>query len=412
MTRTPFITPLLVLAACGLAAPAAAAPETIRIGALATLQGTYAALGQDGMRGLELAIAERNGTVAGKTIALVKASTDITPDTAVQMARKLVEQDKVDIVIGPLSGGEGIAVKDYARTRPNVTFLYGSAASEVTSVNPAPNYYRFSTDGAQWMAGLGRYAHDVKKYGKVVTIAEDYSFPYSQVAGFMHEFCRAGGRVPNKIWVPIGQKDFSSVVAAIPADTDALYVALVGSDAVNFLTQYAQAGGEKPIIGGSFSVDQTTLAARGPFRKLMVGTPAAGPIASALEDPAWTRFVAAFKARYPKEEPGIIAHAYYVNALGLFAGLEAVQGDLSDGQKRLQAALASIRIDTPTGPVSLDGNRQAIADSFVTEVMQRPDGTLGTRIVARATAVPQTLGLPAEEYRKLGPASRDNPSCP
>ena len=70
------------------------------------------------MRGAELAVSERGGMVAGRKIELIKASSDAKPDVAVNATRKLVEQDKVDIMVGPLSGGEGIAVKDYAKTQP------------------------------------------------------------------------------------------------------------------------------------------------------------------------------------------------------------------------------------------------------------------------------------------------------
>ena len=70
----------------------------------------------------------------------------------------------------------------------------------------------------------------------------------------------------DKFWVPLGTKDYSSVVAKIPDDIDAVYVALGGADAVNFLTQYEQAGGNKPMIGGSITVDQTVLSSKGKRR--------------------------------------------------------------------------------------------------------------------------------------------------
>src|SRR3546814_8080776 len=76
-------------------------------------------------------------------------------------------------------------------------------------------------------------------------MAEDYGLPYSQVQGFMSGCCKAGGRVPKKAWVPVGNKDFSSVIASIPEDVDSLLVVLAGADAVNFMRQYEQAGGDK-----------------------------------------------------------------------------------------------------------------------------------------------------------------------
>ena len=81
-----------------------------------------------------------------------------------------------------------------------MTFLNGtSAAQDTTLRDPAPNFFRFSTDGAQWMAGLGDYSYNDKGYHTVATVAEDYSFPYTQVFGFMAEFCKAGGHVAVEV---------------------------------------------------------------------------------------------------------------------------------------------------------------------------------------------------------------------
>jgi branched-chain amino acid transport system substrate-binding protein len=108
------------------------------------LEGPFAVLGEDGVLGIEQAVAEAGGSVAGRKIELVIESGDASPDAAVAAARKLVEQEKVDVVIGPLSGDEGIAVKDYAKSHPEVTFVNGtSAAADTTAIDPAPNFFRF-----------------------------------------------------------------------------------------------------------------------------------------------------------------------------------------------------------------------------------------------------------------------------
>jgi branched-chain amino acid transport system substrate-binding protein len=395
-------------------AGAARAEDTIKIGGLATLEGAFTVLGQDGMRGLELALQQHNSMAGGKKIELIKGSSDASPDSAVKAARKLVEQDGVQILIGPLSGDEGLAVKNYAKTQPGVTFVNGtSAAQDTTLRDPAPNFFRFTTDGVQWQAGLGEYAYGTKGYKKVVTIAEDYSFPYSQVQGFMLGFCKAGGHVVDKFWVPIGNKDFSSIVASIPDDVDAIYVALGGADAVNFLSQYEQAGGDKPMIGGSITVDQTVLGSKGKQKTYVVGTPSAGPIADNWDNPKWKDFVAAYKKAYPDgfPSPSLFAHGYYVSTMAVLQALDAVNGDLSDGQKKFREALATETVDSPTGAVKLDKNRQAVADIFLTEVAQGSDGNLYNKVVKVIPAVNQTLGTPEEEFLKLGPVSRTNPEC-
>ena len=116
----------------------------LRIGVLATLEGTFTALGEDGVRGMQTALAQYGNEVGGREIELIIQSTDASPDSAIRGARKLVEQDGVDIVIGPLSGSEGIAIRDYSKTQPDVTFINGiSGAMETTYVDPSDNFFRF-----------------------------------------------------------------------------------------------------------------------------------------------------------------------------------------------------------------------------------------------------------------------------
>ena len=415
------VAPLVVLVVCslalsGLAVNGALAQDAgvIKLGGLATLEGPFAVPGQDGFRGMELAIAEVGGEVAGKKIELIKEGSDATPQVARDKARKLIEQDQIDVLIGPLSGDEGLAIRDYAKTVPDKTFINGSsAAADTTLRDAAPNFFRFSTDGVQWQAGLGSYAYNDKGYRRVAIVAEDYSFPYSQVGGFLVEFCRAGGSVAEKFWVPIGTKDYSSVVTSMPTDIDAIYVALGGADAINFLQAYQQFGGEAPLIGGSITVDQTVLSSKGAVKERVLGAPSAGPIADSNEDPAWQEFVAAYKERFPDglESPSLFAHAYYINTKAALLALQQVNGDLSNGQAAFKEALANLQFETPTGPVKLDHNRQAIANIYVTEVAENEDGTLYNRLVNVVEGVNQTLGVPEEEFLALGPFNRDNPSC-
>ncbi|HKU99794.1 MAG TPA: ABC transporter substrate-binding protein [Vineibacter sp.] len=391
------------------------AQDTIKIGLLATLEGPFAAGGQDGMRGAELALKQRGGTVAGKKIEFIKASSDAKPDVAVNATRKLVEQDKVQIMIGPLSGSEGIAVKDYSKSQPNITFINGSSGAQATTlVDPSPNFFRFNTDGAQWMVGLGDYALNTKKYKKMALIAEDYAFPYSQVQGFMAEYCKLGGKVTHKAWVPLGSKDYSSVIAKLPRDIDAVLVVLGGADAVNFLTQYEQAGGDKPMVGGSITVDQTVLNFKGKRRESLLGTPSAGPMADSIDTAEWKKFVADYKANFKDgfPSPSLFAYVYYINVKAALDGLEAVKGDLSGNQAKYREALAKLVLKTPTGDVTLDSNRQAIGPTFITEVAKGADGGFFNKVVKTIPKVDQQLNLGKTEFDKMGLGSRDVPNCP
>ena len=385
--------------------------QPVKIGLLATLEGPFAAGGADGMRGAELAVRERGGTVAGRKIEIIKASSDAKPDVAVNAARKLVEQDKVDVLVGPLSGGEGIAIRDYSKTQPQVTFINGSSGAQATTLTtPSSNFFRFNTDGGQWMAGLGTEALK-RGYKKVMVIAEDYSFPYSQVQGFMTEYCSQGGKVPVKAWVPLGGKDYASVIARIPKDIDALVVVLGGADAVNFLNQYEAAGGDKPMIGGSITVAQDVLNYRGKRRESLVGTLSAGPIADSIDTPEYKAFVASYKKNFPDgyPSPGLFALMYYINMKAALDALDTVKGDLSDGHKKYRDTLTKMTLKTPVGDVKLDENRQAIGTTFITEVVKDEKGNLYNKVVRKTDNVNQTLGMKAADF-KMG--SREVPDCP
>jgi branched-chain amino acid transport system substrate-binding protein len=388
--------------------------QPVKIGLLATLEGPFAAGGADGMRGAELAVKQRGGVVAGRKIEIIKASSNATPDVAVNAARKLVEQDKVDILVGPLSGGEGVAVKDYSKTQPQTTFINGGSGAQATTlVNPSTNFFRFNTEGAQWMVGLGKAAMD-KGYKRTMIIAEDYAFPYSQVQGFMAEYCRLGGKVPLKAWVPLGGKDYASVIARIPKDVDALLVVLGGADAVNFLTQYENAGGDKPMMGGSITVSQDVLNYKGKRRDSLVGTISAGPLADAFDGADWKAFVADYQKNYPVSaggypSPSLFAFVYYTNMKAALDGLAAVNGDLGGGHAKYREALSKMVLKTPTGEVRLDANRQAIGTTFVTEVVKDAKGELTTKVLRKVDNVDQTLGMKKEDFQ-IG--SRDVPACP
>ncbi len=411
-------TKLLMAAAVGLSltAGAAQAQDKIKIGVLATLEGALTTLGEDAMRGMEIAMKQAGAKAGGKTIEVITFPTNASPDSAIRGARKLVEQDKVDILIGPVSGSEGIAIRDYSKTQPQVTFLNGSSgALETTYVTPSPNFFRFNMDGSQWLSGLGSYVYNEKKWRKIATVAEDYSFPYTQLFGFLPEFCSLGGQVVEKFWVPLGTKDFASIIAKLPDDVDAVYLGLGGGDAVNFFNQYAQAGGKAKLIGGSILVDQTVLSSKGAAKRIAIGIPSAGPQADVWDNAKWNAWVKLYQDRFPADKrftsPSLTGTAYYNDFNAVFQVLNKINGDLSDGQKKFREELAKLELDAPNGIIKLDQNRQAIGTNFITEVVELPNGDLVNKAVKTVADVKQTLGFTADQFAKLGLPSRTNPEC-
>ncbi|MEM8855921.1 MAG: ABC transporter substrate-binding protein [Pseudomonadota bacterium] len=415
MKRTLMTT---VAAVAMVAAGAAHAQDSdpIKIGFMATLEGTYTVLGEDGLRGFRLALQEANEEAGGRPIEYVIAPTDASPDSAVRAARKLIEQDEVDFIIGPLSGSEGIAIRDLAKNYPNVTIINGSSgAQEATYVDPADNFFRFNMDGAQWGVGLGNYVVNEKDWKYVAAVAEDYSFAYTNFLGFAHEFCNAGGEIVERFWVPLGTKDFASVIAALPDDVDAIYLGLGGGDAVNFLNQYQQAGGDANLIGGTIMVDGTVLNSKGNAKQALIGTPASGPQADTWDDPKWQGFVKAYQDAFPPDQrfasPSLLATAYYNSTNAALQCLNEVGGTLSEDQSEFRACLSSLELDAPNGKITLDGNRQAIGSNFVIEVFEQDDGTLATKLVSKVDGIDQRLGMSQEDFDAIGRPARDVPQC-
>jgi hypothetical protein len=125
--------------------------------------------------------------------------------------------------------------------------------------------------------------------------------------------------------------------------------------------------------------------------------------------------VKAYQDAFPADKrfasPSLTGTNYYNSTNAMFAALNAVNGDLSDGHKKLRATLSAMELDAPNGRIKLDDKRQAIASNFVTEVVEAPNGDLVNKMVKVIPNVRQTLGFDDAAFAKLGLPSRTNPEC-
>jgi branched-chain amino acid transport system substrate-binding protein len=299
----------------------------------------------------------------------------------------------VDFIHGPLSGGEGVALADYAKDVPHVTFVdAASGGTETTLEDPAENYFRWHSEGAMWTSPMGPYILDELGYERVATLAEDYAFPHSQIGGFLEGYCDAGGEVAETFWVPLGESDYSSIIAQIPDDIDAMYVSVGGSDAVDFMGQAIDFGVEVPIIGGSILVDETVLGSEGDIRDAALGTVASGTIPPADADiPEWQDFISTYQEMHPDgfDVPSNFALLYYNSFKSLLLSLEEVDGEVEEDEgEALRAAMSDLSWDSPIGTLSLNENRQAASDVFIYEIIEDGD-ELDTALLHTAEGVEQ-----------------------
>lgn len=378
-----------VLAAGLIVVPSSQAAGTIKIGYLNATIGPFAGPAPQITIGLNIALKEINSMVGGKKIVIIQEATDATPQLAIEKAKKLIEKDKVDILFGPLSGDEGVAIARLSKKYPKVTFINSTgSASEATNQSPSANFFRFHGDAAQWSGGVGPIAYNLLGYKKVAIIADDYSFPYANAGGFATGFCAAGGVIVGAQWPALGTKDYSSQIAALPKDVDAIYAGLGGADAVQFLKQAAQFGLKKPLIGGAILVDGTVLGSKADIGDAALNTIAGGPVPDdSYTSPAWNKFKAQLTAA--GTGPNIFSVVGFMSAKSMLLGLVQVKGDLSKGETAYRKALSNLKWNTPTGPLRMDKNRNAIVSNFIYQVVSDGKGGFKTKSLKRQDAVAQ-----------------------
>ncbi|HYM51208.1 MAG TPA: ABC transporter substrate-binding protein [Candidatus Limnocylindrales bacterium] len=416
----------LTVAACGNPSTTTTS-STIKVGILTTCGGPFAAFEQESFSGAKYALVQNAGghsqgtgpedgvsgaTVAGHPISISFGCSDATPDKALAEARRLIQNVGVDILLGPLSGDEGIAIANYAKQQPNKTFVNGTSGAQQTTLSvKAPNFFRFGGDGAQWLAGLGKYAYNTLKWRNVAILGEDYSYPWTQAAGFIGEFCPAGGKISKRIWIPLGTTDWASAVAQLPSNIDGFLLLTGGTDTVAVEKDYANSGGNLAthMLGGSSVMDPTSFTVGSPLNGLAGGSPV--PLGST--DPAWTSYVNGLESVYPATPKGSLAGSlftglYYNGMNAIIQGLKQVNGDLSGNQSKFQQALAGLSLSTPNGTVTLDSNRNAIITNYVVQILTQSDGSLGFKTIQTVPNVNQTFN---GYFGPTSAPSRDSPSC-
>ena len=373
---------------------AGTAPEAgkpIKIGHLSNCEGPFAPFYDQTTGGAMLPLIQRgakpagkkgsdgvtNAVVAGHEITFEFGCSDSTPDKAVEEARRLVEEEQVDILVGPLSGSEGIAVANYSKEQPQVTFVNGIAGAQDSTLKVrSPNFFRWHSDGAQWTAGLGDYAYNELGWRRVVTMGDDYDFPYTQIAGFVAEFCALGGQVVERLWPPLGEEDYSSYITQIPEDVDGFFLGVGGTGTVAFVKQYEQLQGNlgDKIIGGVFMTDPVI---HKELKNRVVGVVTAGMTSGDSQDPKYKKYADDLAKAYPDLEgtgASVFAYGYYTAMEAIAQALEQVEGNLGDDHAQFRETMATMTLDAPLGQVKLDENRQAIMDNFLQQIVEDQTG--------------------------------------
>src|SRR3954471_20296602 len=225
----------------------------IKIGLLAPLTGVVASGGKEMVEGVQFYLDQVKSEMGGRKVELTVEDDASNPDTALQKARRLVEQSKVHMLIGDLLANTGLAVAEYVKGNGTPYFIPIIAADDLTQRSRIPNVVRISGYSASQMPRpLADYAVKKKGYKKFATISQDYAFGHEQCGGFSQLVTELGGSVAAQHWHPLNTQDFSPYLAQIQgAAPDAVFAMETGADANRFIQQWANFGlkGRIPLLG-------------------------------------------------------------------------------------------------------------------------------------------------------------------
>ena len=397
----------------------------MRIGLLTDCRGLFSGYEETMLAGAELPLLERgahltngkpSGGVSGARVAggrklqIVRGCTEVSEFTVlVEEVRRLVETEGVDAVVGPISEADGLVMRDLARKYPEVIFIpVWSGAQELTLRHPAANVYRFDTDEAQDVAGLGSYAYRELGWRRAAVVADPF-VGWQEEAAFVAEFCALGGNVTARFSTPTDLGDPKVARALRSADGVAALLwggYFTGSDFLPALVRTVGSPDARLVAGTYVLEDSNTLV---PIAHQPAGVVGGSSIPPADETPAMRRHRAAFSKAFPGLPPSYaetpLLLAFNDAMEGLLRGLDASEGDLSDGRRRLRGELARVRFDLPSSPVHLDRNRQAVRNTYLKRI-SGGGGKRKFRLVRVVPGVEQTFGGLLSDAPAPGPGSQ------
>jgi branched-chain amino acid transport system substrate-binding protein len=361
---------LLALAGAGAAGlawrfptPALAQGAPIKVGVLLPYSGTYAQLGEAITRAMELYVKKQGGTLAGRPITFIKLDDESAPPKGPELTTKLVEGEKVDVLIGTVHSGVAMAMSKIAREAGVPTIIPNAGADILTRAQCAKNIFRSSFSNGQVGIACGQVMAEAG-IKRVVTANWKYAAGEETLAGFRSTFTKGGGQILKEIAPPFPNVEFQSALAEIGSiKPDAVFAFFAGGGAVKWLKDYAAAGLRKsiPLWGPGFLTDGVESSIAGEADGLFTVM----HYADDLDNAENKAFRAAFEAEY-KAAADVYAVQGWDAAALLDAGLKAVGGDASK-RDALNAAISRATFNSPRGPFKLSSAHNPVQNFYLRE---------------------------------------------
>jgi branched-chain amino acid transport system substrate-binding protein len=369
-------------ASTGLLLPqiARAQSNKVRVGLMLPYTGTFAQLGVAIENGVRMAIDEKGGKLGGREIEWFKVDDESEPSKGVENANRLVQRDKVDVLIGTVHSGVQMGIQKVARDSGVLNLIPNAGVHAATRGLCAPNVFRASFTNSQPTLALGKAMVD-KGHKKAVWITWKYAAGDEAFEGFRDSYTKAGGTIIKELGLPFPNVEFQALLTEIASlKPDAVACFFAGGGAAKFIKDYAAAGlkGRIPLYGSGF-LTEGVLDAAGPAAEGIVTTM---HYSDSLDTPRNHQFRLAYAKAF-RMQPDVYAVQGYDCGQLLVQGAAAVKGDLNNKQA-LYKAMESATIDSPRGKWTMSKSHNPVQDMYLRVVEKGENKVIG--VAAKALA--------------------------
>jgi branched-chain amino acid transport system substrate-binding protein len=348
----------------------------IKLGNLNSFTGAIAYAAENNLNGMSLYFDSIGWQIAGRKVEIIKEDDQFNPQVGLQKAKKLVESDKVDMILGVQASNVALAVLNYAKQQ-KAFYVVSGAGTDAITWDRYPYLFRTSISAYQLSKPTADWVYD--NLGKeIVTTASDYAGGRDVIAQFKGPYLAKGGKIIKEIWPPLGTTDFSPYLIDIKSiNPPVTYDFMPGADAIRFIQQYTEFGlKEKIPLTGFTIIDSLTISALG---KSALGVISATTYTDQVDNPESKKFVADYQNKF-KALPDIFSDYGYVGARAVSEALQAIDGDAANKDK-LAEAMTKVKFNAPRGPWRMDpATHNPIQDIHLCQVIEK-DGKVTSKVL-------------------------------